>query len=87
MGEGVKVIKIAVKIKPKKDVLDSAGRSILALLKNSGSPIEDCRYGKYIELSINEKEEKKALLVAQKTVEDILHNSLVEEFELEVLSD
>ena len=79
------MIKVAVKIQPRKEVLDSAGRAILSLLKSRKFPVSACRSGKYIELHIDETDEKRALNIAKKTAQDILHNSLVETFEMEII--
>ena len=79
------MVKIAIKIKPRKEVLDSSGRAIFSLLKNRNFPISDCHSGKYLELDIDETNEKKALDIAEKATHDILHNPLVETFEMEVV--
>ena len=80
------MIKVAVKVKPRKEVLDSSGRAVLSLLKNSGLPVSACRVGKYVELHINETDKDKALKIAEAAAKDILHNSLVESFEIEICS-
>ena len=79
------MIKVGVKIKPREEVLDSSGRAILSLLKSRKLPVSACLSGKYIELHINETDEKRALSIAEKTVNDILHNSLIETFEMEIV--
>ena len=77
--------KIAVKIQLKKEVLDTKGRTILKLLQRENPLVQECRYGKYIELSINEKDPKKALEQAEHLTKKILRNDLIETFELTVL--
>ena len=79
------MIKVAVKVKPRKEVLDSSGRAIFSLLKNRGFSISACHFGKYLELDIDETDEKKALDIAEKAARDILHNPLVETFEMEIV--
>ena len=78
------MIKVAVKVKPRKEVLDSSGRAVFSFLKNRGLPVSACRVGKYLELHINETDEKKALNIAEEAAKDILHNPLVETFEMEI---
>ena len=80
------MIKIGIKIQLKKEVLDTKGRTILKLLKKESHLVEECKYGKYIELSFKEKDSKKALEQAKLMAKKILHNDLIENFELEVLS-
>ena len=79
------MIKIAVKIQLKKEVLDTRGRAILKLLQKDKTLVKECRYGKYIELHIDEKDSKKALEQAHELAKNILHNDLIETFELELL--
>ena len=78
------MFKIGVKIRPRKDILDSPGRAILNLLKQENSSYKDCRFGKYIELVVDSKNEKQALAIAKKSAE-LLHNPLVETLEFEVI--
>ena len=78
------MIKIGAKIKPREDILDSPGRAILNLLQTKNPSYRECRFGKYIELSINSTNEKQALAEAEKAA-DILYNPLVETLELEVI--
>ena len=77
--------KIAVRVQLKKEVLDTKGRAILKLLKKENPLVQECRYGKHIELDIDEKDPKKALEQARQLAEKILSNSLIETFELTTL--
>ena len=79
------MIKIGVKIQLKPEVLDTSGRALLKVFQAKKLPIAGCLYGKYIVLNIEESGEKKALAVAEQTARDILHNDLIETFELEIL--
>ena len=79
------MIKVAVKVQLKKEVLDTRGRALLKLMQKEHPSIKDCFYGKYIELSIEEKDQKKALAQAKQIAQDLLCNDLIESFELEVL--
>lgn len=78
--------KIAVKIQFKKEVLDTKGRTLLKFLQKENPMVQNCRYGKYIELDLKEKDSKKALKQAEQMAKNILHNDLIENFELEVLN-
>ena len=79
------MIKIAVKVQLKKEVLDTRGRALLKLLQKDSPLVVECRYGKYIELHLKEKDQKKALQQAERLAKDVLHNNLIETFELEIL--
>ena len=78
------MVKIGVKIRPKQEILDSPGRAILNLLKQQNPSYKDCRFGKYIELSIDSVDKDQALKEAEKAA-DILYNPLVETLDLEVI--
>lgn len=79
------MIKIGCKVKLKSEVLDTKGRAILKLIQKENPAVKDMKYGKYMELDIDQKDEKKALEQAQTLAQNILHNDLIETFELEVL--
>lgn len=80
------MIRVAVKVQLKKEVLDPKGRALLKLLQKENSLVKDCRYGKYIEIHLKEKDSKKALQQADQIAKNILHNDLIETFELEILN-
>ena len=80
------MIKVAVKIQLKKEVLDTKGRALLKLLQKKNPLVKECRYGKYIELYLEEGDSKKALEQAEEMAKNILHNDLIETFNLEVLN-
>ena len=80
------MIKVAVKVQLKKEVLDTRGRTLLKLLRKENPFVKECRYGKYIELHLEEKDSKKALQQADHIARNILHNDLIETFELEILN-
>ena len=80
------MVTVGVKILPKKEVLDVQGRAIAETLKRQGNLIEECQYGKYIKLTINTSDKTEALKKAKEMAESVLCNSLVEHYDLEVLS-
>ena len=81
------MVTIGVRILPRADVLDVQGRAIAETLKRRGHSIEECHYGKYIRLEINEENKEEALKKAKEMTESVLCNSLVENYELEVLEN
>ena len=78
--------KIAIKVQLKKEVLDTRGRTLLKLMQRKNFPVQECRYGKYIELCLKEEDSEKALQQANQIAKNILHNDLIETFDLEVLN-
>ena len=70
--------KAFVKVLLKKDVLDVKGRAVLQLLQREKFPVSECRFGKYIELSVEEKDPQKALHQARLMAEKFLCNPLTE---------
>ena len=82
-----KKIRVGVKILPKKEVLDVQGRAIAKTLNDSSGFVKDCRYGKFIQLTISAKNEKEALDKTKKITESVLCNALVETYEIELLTE
>ncbi|MCH2533259.1 MAG: phosphoribosylformylglycinamidine synthase subunit PurS [Bdellovibrionales bacterium] len=78
-------MKILVKILPKPEVLDSAGRATFNALKADFESLSGCHLGKLVELDFKEGvTEKKALEEAEKMANSLLINPLVEICEFEV---
>jgi len=78
-------MKIAVKVLPKSEVLDSQGRAVASVLKENGFVLKDCHVGRYITLEFVHTDESKAMTEAKKIAEFVLCNSLTETYELERL--
>ncbi len=80
------MIVVGVKVMPRKEVLDSQGRATLKTLGHHDYSLNDCRVGKYIELKFEKETEAEALEKSKSIAELILHNPLVENYELEIKS-
>jgi phosphoribosylformylglycinamidine synthase PurS subunit len=78
-------MKIGVKVMPRSEVLDSQGRAVERTLRQQKQDVAHCRVGKYVELEIEEADRDKALAKATSICESLLHNPLIETYELEVL--
>ena len=78
---------VGIKILLKEEVLDVQGRAIAETLKRRGYSIEDCRYGKFLELKVSADSKEEVLRQAKEMAESVLCNSLVENYELEILSE
>jgi len=78
-------MKIGVKVMPRKEVLDTQGRAVENTLRQYGQHLNTCQVGRYVVLDLPETEKTKALAQARVMAESVLHNPLIENFELEVL--
>ena len=76
---------VGVKIIPKKEVLDVQGRAVAEVLLENKYPIKSCSCGKFLKLDIKAKTKKQALKTAEKALQFLLYNPLVEDYELELL--
>jgi phosphoribosylformylglycinamidine (FGAM) synthase PurS component len=77
--------KVAVKILPKAAVLDSQGLAVEKTLKHHDYNVAECRVGRYVVLSFPGTTPQAAVEQAQRIAEFVLHNPLIESFEIEVL--
>ena len=77
---------IGIKIVPRKEVLDVQGRAIAETLLSKKYPVQSCIYGKFLKLKLNIDDPDKALKMAREMAESLLCNSLVESYEVEILS-
>ena len=78
-------MKIGVKILPRDVVLDTQGRAVEKILGQQGRAVNECRVGRFVQLDIEESDEKMALEKAAEMADFVLHNPLIEKYELEVL--
>lgn len=80
-------IRIGVKVMPREVILDTQGRAVEQLLKQKQRAISHCRVGRYIELGIPAENPEAAMAEAKVIAETVLHNPLIETFELIPLTD
>ena len=81
-------MKVIVNISLKKGVLDPEGQAIRSSLSNLG--FENCsnvRTGKQIVLSLDQNNEAEALTQVKKMCEELLVNTVIEIYEINVLKD
>lgn len=78
-------MKIMVKVMPRKEVLDSQGRAVEETVKRMGYKLDQVRVGKCIELELTGTKEE-ALAEAKKIAEKVLHNPLIETFDVQVMA-
>ena len=78
-------MKIGVKVMPRQEVLDTQGRAVENTLRQNGKRLNACQVGRYVVLDLPDGEETKAMASAREMAELVLHNPLIETFELERL--
>lgn len=76
--------KVAVRILPRAEVLDTQGRAVQRTLERHGKKIQQCRVGKYVELEL-EGSEAEVMAKAKEITEFVLYNPLIESYELELI--
>ena len=78
---------VKVQITPKKAVNDPRGTQVLNGLKNLGyDQVENVSVGKYIELTINAKNENECETKINEACEQFLANPLIEEYTIKIKS-
>ena len=78
---------VKVQITPKKAVNDPRGTQVLNGLKNLGyDQVENVSVGKYIELTINAKNENECKAKVNEAWEQFLANPLIEEYTIKIKS-
>ncbi len=76
-------MKFAVIITLKKDVLDPQGKVIEQTLQSMGiNSLKNLRQGKYIEIELNETDEKKAHNSIEDMCKKLLVNLIIEEYKI-----
>ena len=79
-------MKVIVNISLKEGVLDPEGQAIKTSLLNLGfENLNDVRTGKQIILNFVNLEENEAVLEAKKMCEDLLVNSVIEKYKINIL--
>tara|TARA_B100000900_G_scaffold399680_1_gene402480 strand:- start:61 stop:306 length:246 start_codon:yes stop_codon:yes gene_type:complete len=81
-------MKVIVNISLKKGVLDPEGQAIKSSLNNLGfENCTDVRTGKQIVLNFDLNSEVEVLLQARKMCEDLLVNTVIENYDINILKD
>ena len=76
-------MKFSVIITLKKDVLDPQGKVIEQTLQGMGvKTLKNLRQGKYIEIELNESDEKKGYDIVEDTCKKLLVNLIIEEYKI-----
>lgn len=79
-------MKIGVKVMPRREVLDTQGRAVENTLRQNGKKLNACQVGRYVVLDLPGEDETAAMASAKDMADFVLHNPLIETYELERLS-
>jgi phosphoribosylformylglycinamidine synthase len=78
-------VKIVANIKLKQGVLDPQGKAVHHALGSLGfDEVEDVRIGKQIVLNVSEKNADKAKKRVETMCEELLANTVIEDYEIEI---
>jgi phosphoribosylformylglycinamidine synthase len=75
-------MRVGVKVMPREVILDTQGRAVEHLLKQKQMHVSHCRVGRYVELEFPTESQEAAMKQAKLIAETVLHNPLIETFEL-----
>ncbi len=79
-------MKIALKILPKKDILDVQGRAVQNILVQEKMKVSNCFVGKYVILEFpKDTTEAEAMSLAHDSAKSVICNQLIETYELELI--
>jgi phosphoribosylformylglycinamidine synthase subunit PurS len=73
-----------VLVRPKPGILDPQGEAVGSALGHLGFEIRDARVGKVIDLEVDTADEAAARAEVEQMCEQLLANSLIESYEIEV---
>lgn len=82
----MKTFKFEVLISLKKGILDPQGSATEKVLKRLNYPVNNIRFGKNIELTINAETEEKAMKTVNEIADKLLSNPVLEKYEIKLLS-
>lgn len=74
-----------IDVMPHKALLDPQGKAVLMGLKNlSIHTVNDVRVGKHIQLTIDANNEQEAYAVAEEACKNLLHNPIMETYQIRI---
>lgn len=76
------MFRIGVKVMPREVILDTQGRAVERILLQKKLTVEHCRVGRFVELDLQTENQDQAMQKAKSIAESVLHNPLIETFEL-----
>ena len=78
-------MKYSITVTLKKDVLDPQGKVVQNTLNNIGFNLKSIRQGKYFEVVVDEKDQKKAEKKVDEMCKKLLVNLIIEDYKINKL--
>ena len=78
------VRRATVLVRPKPGILDPQGEAVCSALGHLGFEVQDARVGKVIDLEVEAADAAEAKAQVEQMCEQLLANSLIESYEVEV---
>ena len=79
-------MKVRVLVSPKEGILDPQGSAVQGSLEHLGFSVADARVGRIVDLDVDAGSEGEARQAAEQMCEQLLANTLIESYEIEVQS-
>ena len=80
-------MRITVLVRPKAGILDPQGEAVGNSLRHLGFAVSEARVGRLIDVELDESDPIDARATAERMCEQLLANSLVESYEIELPGD
>jgi phosphoribosylformylglycinamidine synthase len=80
-------VRITVLVRPKAGILDPQGEAVGNSLRHLGFAVTETRVGRLIDVELDESDPGDARAAAESMCEQLLANSLVESYEIELPGD
>jgi phosphoribosylformylglycinamidine synthase len=77
-------MRVRVLVSPKKGILDPQGSAVQGSLEQLGFAVSDARVGRIVDLDLDAGNEGEARQAAEQMCEQLLANTLIESYEIEV---
>jgi phosphoribosylformylglycinamidine synthase subunit PurS len=77
-------MKATVVVRPKEGILDPQGEAVLGALRHLDFTVDEVRIGRVIDIELSAKDAESARAEIARMCEQLLANSLIESFEIEV---
>jgi phosphoribosylformylglycinamidine synthase len=80
-------MKVTVLVRPKTGILDPQGEAVHSSLRHLGFDVTDVRVGRLVDVEIQVTDAADARRAAERMCEQLLANSLVESYEIELAEE
>jgi len=77
-------VKVTVLVRPKEGILDPQGEAVRGSLRKLGFAVGGARVGRLVDLEVDAPSSQDAKAQVERMCQELLANSLIESFEIEV---